>query len=100
MIERCVGQEPEELAKKLNEVIELVNSPIVPLSSRPQPGNTEMHITYIAKMVERLETGPYRFLAQLEPTSDLVKAVGEALARLRGAAQSYKESLGAESELH
>lgn len=87
-----------ELAQRLNEMVDVVNSPALRAGRPvlPTPGPAQ-HIAFIEMTTQRLLTGPYKLLDETEP-NDLTKTIGEALTTLQGAVKAYKESLVGETK--
>lgn len=82
-----------ELAQKLNEVLDVVNHPML-RAGRPVPPapSSLQHVEFMASMAQRIRSGPLMFVRQSEP-NELTKAIEEALGTFQAAVVAYKESL-------
>jgi hypothetical protein len=81
-----------DLAKKFNEVIDVLNNQVKLMSPRVQQPGPAQAVQYLEMMSERLRTGPYKSLSEFESNA-LTEAIGETLSKFQEAIKTYKESL-------
>lgn len=96
MIEKCESLTGADataivLVQKLNEVIDILNSPVRDVPHRRVPTNAD-HAQAMDMILQRFATGPYAAISQSEP-NELAATIGVALENLQAAVKKYKESL-------